>query len=211
MVPFIVLLSALGLIGAWLIFAKSEGQRYRETVRVAALKSDTRMRMTIMYNVGRVSSEEYRMEDNNGRSISSYRIAGSNGKVYTVQSPPAATHTVPFFFEKLVQDGIWKVTNRPPLGDGGKRYTLEVDQTVQGEHGSRTVTFTDPHYLATTAGRQFQIHLDRNKPTPDLLKMSSSALADKRYLMLVEDFRHFGTPAFLAKVAEVQAKTRAGQ
>ncbi|MBV9150004.1 MAG: hypothetical protein JO024_09065, partial [Candidatus Eremiobacteraeota bacterium] len=63
----------------------------------------------------------------------------------------------------------------------------------------------------TTAGRQYEIHLDRNKPTPSLLQLSGSAIADKRYQAIVNDFRNFGTPGFRAKVAEVQAAVRAGK
>ena len=202
---FIGLIVAVAAITGWFIFAGPETARYNAVQKVRKATSDVRLRMTVKYDTGPVDTEEYRMEDLNGKSVASYRITGSGGKTYTISSPPAATTTVPFFFEKLEQDGLWQVSNQPAKGNTNAHYTIAVDQTVQNEHGSRTILFTDPHYLATTAGRQFHIHLAPNKPTPDLLKLSSTSTADKRYQMLVDDFRTFGTPSFRQKVAEVQA------
>ena len=208
---FITILCVLSVVLGYFMFVPSERGRLEAVRKVRNSTSDIRMRMTVKYDSGKIDTEEYRMQDLNGQSHAVYRIIGSNGKTYTITSPTVATHTVPFFFEKLVQDGIWKITNRPALGDSNAHYTLQVQQTVQNEGGSRTITFTDPHYLATTAGRQYQIHLDKNKPTPDLLKMSSTALADPRYEQLVTDFREFGVPSFRKKVAEVQKQVRSSR
>ncbi|MBC5816019.1 MAG: hypothetical protein GIW97_05705 [Candidatus Eremiobacteraeota bacterium] len=207
---FIGIMVVVAAITGWFIFAGPESARYHQVQKVRNATSDARLSMTVKYDKGPLDSEEYRMEDLNGRSIASYRITGSGGKTYTITSPSTRTFTVPFFFEKLVQDGIWQISNRPPKGDTSVHYTINVDQTVQNEHGSRTIVFTDPHYLASTAGRQFHIHLDKNKPVPDLLKLSSTSTADKRYQQLVDDFHTFGTPGFRKKVAEVQAQVRSG-
>lgn len=208
---FITVLAILAVVLGYIMFVPAERARYEGVRKVRNSVSDIHMRMTVKYDTGKIVSEEYRMRDLNGQSNAVYRITGSNGKTYTITSPVVATHTVPFFFEELVQDGIWKITNQPGLGKTDVHYTLEVQQAVQGEHGSRTITFTDPHYLATTAGRQYHIHLDKNKAVPDLLKMSSTALADPRYEKLVKDFREFGVPSFRAKVADVQNKVRLGR
>ena len=207
---FITIMVLVAAVTGWFIFAGPESARYHAVQKVRNAASDVHLRMTVKYDKGPIDSEEYRMQDLNGRSVASYRIIGANGKTYTITSPPTRTFTVPFFFEELEQDGLWKVTNKPPRGDTNAHYTIAVDQTVQNEHGSRTILFTDPHYLATAAGRQFQIHLDPHKPTPDLLKLSSTSAADKRYQQLVDDFRTFGTPGFRQKVAQVQAQVRSG-
>ncbi|GAC1391925.1 MAG: hypothetical protein NVSMB31_09640 [Vulcanimicrobiaceae bacterium] len=199
------------IIAGWFIFADSEKSRYHQVQQVKGSKSEVHLRMSVAYDTGPVESEEYRMQDLNGHSNAMYRITARTGKTYTITSPTTQTYTVPFFFERLVQDGIWKISNRPQRGDTNAHYTLAISQEVQNEHGSRTILFTDPHYLATTAGRQFHIHLDKNKPTPDLLKLSSTSTADKRYQLLVDDFRDFGTPGFRKKVADVQARVRSGQ
>ncbi|MBV8727161.1 MAG: hypothetical protein JO233_05190 [Candidatus Eremiobacteraeota bacterium] len=211
--PLIVSLAAVAaVIAGWLLFfAKPESVRYHATQRVANSSSAFDVSMGVRYTSGPISAEEYRASNRNGSSTASYRIVGTNGKVYTITTPPIESYTVPFFFERLVADGIWKITDRPPRGDRSVSYTVHVDQAVTNERGSRTVTFTDPHYWATTAGRQYEIHLDRNKPTPSLLQLSGSAIADKRYQAIVDEFRSFGTPGFRAKVAEVQAAVRAGK
>ncbi|MBV9148280.1 MAG: hypothetical protein JO024_00325, partial [Candidatus Eremiobacteraeota bacterium] len=188
------LAAVAAVIAGWILFfAKPETARYHATQKVANSSSDLHVGMNVRYASGPITSEEYRMADRNGSSTASYRIVGTNGKVYTITTPPIESYTVPFFFERVVADGIWKVVNRPPRGDRSIAYALHVDQAVQGERGSRTVTFTDPQYWATTAGRQYEIHLDRNKPTPSLLQLSGSAIADKRYQAIVNDFRNFGT------------------
>lgn len=209
--PLILTLAAVAaVVAGWLLFfVRPESARYRATQRVANSASVLHLGMRVTYDSGPIASEEYRMADDNGRSTSTYRITGTNGKMYTITTPPVQTFTVPFFFERIVADGIWKITDRPPRGDKNAHYTLYVSQTVQNQHGSRTITFTDPHYWATTAGRQYEIHLDKNKPTPSLVHLSGTSLADKRYETLVADFRGFGTPGFRAKVADVQAAVRA--
>ncbi len=211
--PLILILVAVAaVIAGWLLFfVKPESARYAATRKVANSSSDLHVSMAVRYTNGPIASEEYRMSDRNGQSTATYRIIGTNGKVYTITTPPIESYTVPFFFERVVADGIWKITDRPPRGERNIAYTVHVDQAVQSERGSRTVTFTDPHYWATTAGRQFEIHLDRNKPTPNLLQLSGSAIADKNYQAIVNDFRDFGTAGFRAKVAEVQAAVRAGR
>lgn len=198
----------LAAVTGWFIFADEERSRYHAVEALINTKSESRVQMKVAYDRGPVASEEYNIHDNNGHSDAIYQIVAANGKTFTITSPTTQTYTVPFFFEKLVADGIWKITNRPQRGDTNAHYTLYVYQLVQNKHGDRTITFTDPHYLATTAGRQFQIHLDKNKPTPDLLKLSSTSAADPRYQQLVDDFRTFGTPNFRKKVAEVQRQVR---
>lgn len=204
------------LIVAWKAHGPLFGQREFESARtgqidrVANAPSAVYLRLTIRYDNPPIYEEEYRMQDVNGTSTSRYKVTAYNGKVITIIAPADRTYTVPFFFEKLVQDGIWKVVNLPPRGDTTKHYTLFVKQQVQHEQGSRTILFTDPHYWATTAGRQFHIHLDKKKPTPDLLKMQSTALADPRYERLVNDFLQFGHPSFRTRVTAARATIRSG-
>jgi len=116
---------------------------------------------------------------------------------------------VSFFFGKLVQDGVWDLMDKPPRGNTDAHYTVYVKQLADFKQGDRTITFTDPHYWATTAGRQYTIDLRKTNPN-DLLKLSSTQLADPHYQEIVNDFRAFGPPAFRAKVAQVRAAFEAG-
>lgn len=204
---FTIVMLAIG----WQFLHGFELARTGRVARVANAPSAVYLRLTIRYDKPPVYEEEYRMQDVNGVSTSRYKITGYNGKVITIIAPPDRTYTVSFFFEKLVQDGIWKVTNRPPRGDTTKHYTLYIKQQVQHEQGSRTILFTDPHYWATTAGRQYQIHLNKNKATPDLLKLQSTSLADPRYQQLVNDFLTYGHPSFRTRVTQAQANIRSGR
>ncbi|MDQ6932577.1 MAG: hypothetical protein M3160_05315, partial [Candidatus Eremiobacteraeota bacterium] len=189
----------------------TESTRYRQAQQVAGSASIIDLRMRVSYDAGPLREEEYRLRDINGNSMVQYRASGVTGKTYTIISPPSRGYTVSFLFDKVVQDGIWRIENKPPRGDTSVHYLVRIAQVAQNERGSRTITFTDPHYWAVTAGRQFRIHLDPRKPTPNLLKLASTSTADSRYEAIVKDFRSSGTPSFQRKVKEVTAKLRTGR
>ena len=204
--PLVTLAALLAVVFGWLLFSKTEVARYEGARRVAAADSDIRLGLAITYTSGPFLSETYRMEDRNGVSTSEYHVAGRNGLNVNVKSLPQETFDVSFFFEKAVQDGIWELRNRPPRGDANAHYAIDVYQLNAGQHGSHAFRFTDPHYWATTGGHQFTIHLDRNKPVPDLVQMSSTTLVEPRYGKLIEDFTTFGPPEFRTKIAEAKAR-----
>jgi hypothetical protein len=112
-------------------------------------------------------------------------------------------YDVSFFFGRLDQDGVWQIVNQPPRGNTDVHYTVYVKQLADFKQGDRTITFTDPHYWATTAGRQYSIDLSKESPN-DLLKLKSTELADDRY-QKVDDFRSFGPESFRTKIADARA------
>ncbi len=173
--------------------------------RVLTARSVLDVSMTIKYEKPPVYLETYTMHNDNGLSTAQYRIQGYSGKVVTITLPPDKTYAVTFFFQQLVLDGIWDLMNKPDAGDTNAHYTLYIHQVADNRHGSRTVTFTDPHYWAVAAGRQYHIVLSRNGPTPDLTKLQSTTLADPRYEKIVNEFRAFGSPGFRAKVQQARA------
>jgi len=97
----------------------------------------------------------------------------------------------------------------PPRGDTTVSYTIAVYQLTDNQSGEHTFTFTDPHYWATTGGRQYHIHLDKDKPLPDLLTLRSTSFAEPRYGKIVHDFDAFNPPGFRATLAAARAKLRA--
>jgi len=209
-VPFLLFVAGVVAVGAmWYAFATTERSRYSQTLKVRQSASDDRIEMRVHHLSGPIADEYYSMEDSNGISTSTYRAVGSNGLTVRVVALPRQTVDVAFFFDKVVQDGIWELTNKPVRGDASLRYTIQVYQLTNGKHGSRQFTFTDPHYWATTGGHQYQIHLDKNKPVPNLLRMSSTTLVEPRYAKLVDDFLNYGSPDFREKIAAAQAKIRA--
>lgn len=209
--PLIFVAGAIAVLIGWVIFSGTESSRYNQTHQVGNSRSVIDLRMHVVYDIGSVSDEEYRLRDVDGISTVQYRVSGVNGRTYTIVSPPSHGYTVSFFFDRVVQDGIWQIENKPPRGDTSAHYTLAIAQVAQNDHGSRIITFTDPHYWAVTAGRQFRIHLDRHKPTPNLVTLASTSSADPRYERIVKAFRSAGTVSFQRKVKEVREKLRFGR
>ncbi len=189
------------------IFSHDQSQRLKAVESVGRSVSNIAVSLTIDYAAGRVAREAYAMSDNNGRSDAAYAVTDRTGTTaHFHETIPG--YGVSFLFDQLVADGIWELTSRPPRGHTSVRYTVTVNQTVGGQHGEQKVTFTDPHYWATTAGRQYHIHLDKDKPAPDLLGLDSTSIADPRYEKVVTDFRGFGSPTFKATI--LQARERLG-
>jgi hypothetical protein len=197
------------VIGIRLYASRPEFTRFNAIERVKNQPSAIHASLTIRYAKPPIFEEQFTTEDINGVSSFQYRIRSFAGNQVTVTAPPHSTTDVSYFFGKLVQDGVWDLMDKPPVGDTSARYTIYVKQTADFQTGDRTVTFTDPHYWATTAGRQYSIDLRKTNPS-DLLKLQSTSLADPRYLQIVNDFRAFGPPGFQDKVASVRASFARG-
>ncbi len=187
------------------MFWRVETSRIVEVAKIRDQRSEIYAHLLIRYENPPVYEEEYNMQDVEGVSTFQYRIRTYTGAQVTVKAPPAAVYDVSFFYGKLDQDGVWQMVNQPDRGDTSVRYELYVKQLADFKQGDRTVTFTDPHYWATTAGRQYNIDLSKTNPT-DLLKMESTQLADKRYQTVVNDFRAFGPDSFRSKIAALRKK-----
>lgn len=203
--PLLILVAVLvGLGAAYYDFRTTEVSRINQSARVSQQRSEIRLSMTIAYDRGPLVRETYRMADINGTSMLQYQVLGRNNVQITIVERPRPTLqegvNVAFLFDELVRDGIWDLHSRPPRGDTTVHYTLAITQITGNTHGSHQFAFTDPRYWATTGGRQFHLTLDRNKPLPDLLRMSSTVLIEPRYGQLVVDFRTFGPPSFRDKV-----------
>ncbi|MEO6991704.1 MAG: hypothetical protein ABI346_05235 [Candidatus Baltobacteraceae bacterium] len=213
-VPFVPIAIALTVIAAlalaWKMYGGIESARSAAARRVLAQRSEIRLSLRIDHTTGKIAREEYRIADLDGLSTAEYRVLGRSGTLVRVQAPARKTKEygsdVAFLFGKVVQDGIWELGNRPPRGDTSKRYTVYVYQLVEGKAGSRTYSFTDPHYWATTGGHQYHLTLDKNKPLPDLVKMQSTTLVEPRYGAIVADFEGFGSPAFRKAIAAQRAR-----
>ncbi len=203
---FVTLALVAGVAGMWWLFRADEAGRYDATRRFADLPSAIRLSLVVRHENGPIAEEEYDMADLNGVSSSRYRAVARSGEAIKLDSLPRETYDVSFFFEKTVSDGIWELGSRPPRGDTATSYAIAVYELTGGQHGTRRFTFTDPHYWATTGGHQFHIKLDRNKPVPNLLELSSTVLVEPRYQKLVDDFRAFGSEGFRSKVSAIVSR-----
>jgi hypothetical protein len=201
----ILLFSAFMAYTGYRIYWHEETSRIDAVAKVRDQRSEIYAHLLIRYENPPVYEEEYKMQDVEGVSTFQYRIRTYSGTQVTVKAPPAAVHDVSYFYGKLDQDGVWQIVNQPDRGDTNTRYEVYVKQLADFKQGDRTVTFTDPHYWATTAGRQFNINLSKTNPN-DVLKMKSTVLADNRYQTVVNDFRAFGPDSFRAKIAALRKK-----
>jgi hypothetical protein len=202
----IIVLGIAGLIGAWRMFYSAETNRYQQVKTVRAQRSELHLVETVTHEKGPLATEEWRLDNVNGKSSASYSAQNRAGSRVARFTEPINGYDVTFAFEKLVQDGIWELQTRPLRGNTADVYTMRVAQVVGDRSGSHKFVFTDPHYLATTAGRQYEIHLDKNKPVPNLLTLQSTSTADDRYAKVVADFASFGPPGFKKTVAAAREK-----
>lgn len=208
--PFIEILVVIFAIAIGIVGWQVDSYRYHLQPGIKAKNAPSALyaRMSIRYANPPIYEEDYDMQDVEGISTFQYRIRSWNCREITVKAPPAKVTDVSFFFGKLDQDGIWQLVNKAPLKDATAFYTVYVKQLADYKEGDRTVTFTDPHYWAVTAGRQYNIDLSKQKPN-DLLTMQSTQLADPRYEQIVKDFREFGPDEFRGNVVAAQARAKA--
>jgi len=202
----VAVLAVIGVVGGFRLFAKPEGQRYTAVQRVLNSPSRIDLDLTVSYPAGPIAQEDYHLEDADGQSLATYSVTDRRGDRAHFDEVIRG-YGVSFAFEKLEQDGIWAITSKPPRGHDEPVYTVSVKQTVQREHGSRRVSFSDPDYWARA--REFHLTLDPKRATPDesdLIKLEAGANPDARYLEIVNDFRDFGSPAFKATVASARKK-----
>ena len=187
------------------MFAASESTRYVATQRVAQSYSAIHLRFIVTHTTGSIAREVYAMQNINGHSQASYAVTDRNGTTARFLQPLKG-YDVTFLFERLVADGLWDLTTKAPRGDLSRGYDVRVEQAVGSRSGSREYHFTDPHYWATTGGQQFRIHLDPNKPVPDLLTLKSTSIAEPRYERIVADFTSFSPPRFRETVARARMR-----
>jgi hypothetical protein len=202
----VVTLAVVGLILGWRIFWPSESQRYQAVTAVRTQRSELHFGQVITHEKGPIAREEWRLDNVEGKSTASYTAQNRAGSRVAKFTEPIQGYDVTFAFEKLVQDGIWELQTRPLRGKTDDVYTVSVAQTAGARSGKHRFTFADPHYLATTAGRQYNIHLDKNKPVPNLLTLQSTSTADPRYQKMVDEFASFGPPRFKKTVAAAREK-----
>lgn len=208
--PLIALIALAGLVIVYQFFQAAVLPRYKASRAVLQSKSEVRLSLIVKHDRGPIVEEEYTMADLDGVSSSRYRVVGRNNLQVAIDERPRETTeygpNVAYFFEQTVADGIWELQTHPPRGDTSVHYTIDVYQLVNGAHGSRHIVFTDPHYWATTGGHQFTIHLDKHKPIPDLVNLTSTALVEPRYEKVIADFRAFGPDSFREKVTAARLR-----
>ncbi|MGH7714385.1 MAG: hypothetical protein ACREML_00150, partial [Vulcanimicrobiaceae bacterium] len=164
---------------------------------------------TVTHQRGPIAQERLTFSNVNGKAQVAYEGTNRRRTAIARFTQPINGFHVATLFGETVRDGVWDLRTMPPRGDTTTSYTIAVYQLTDNQSGGHAFTFTDPHYWATTGGRQYQLHLDKNKPVPDLLTLHSTSISEPRYGKLVHDFNAFDAPGFRATLAAARAKLRA--
>jgi hypothetical protein len=196
-------------VGGWMLFAKSEHDRYVAVDRVTRSRSEFHLSYAVVHTSGPIAREVWAMQNLDGRSTASYTAVDRHGTKATFDEQIAG-YDVTFLFDKLVQDGIWELETRPFRGSSQTLHVVAISQVADKSSGSHRFQFSDAHYIATEAGREYHIHLDPRKPVPDLVNLQSTSTADPRYEKIAEDFEQFGSARFKATIAQARAKLLKG-
>lgn len=205
----IVAAAIVAVAGGWLLFAKSEHDRFVAVDRVRHSRSEFRISYTLEHTRGPIAQETWSVRNLDGASSAAYAATDRHGTKATFDEQ-VTDFSVTFLFDKLVQDGIWELTSRPYRGSNELLHVVEISQVADTASGSHRFLFSDAAYIATEAGREYHIHLDPHRPVPDLVNLQSTSTADPRYEKIVEDFAAFGSPRFKRTVAAARAKLLKG-
>jgi hypothetical protein len=204
----IVVLCVVMIALGWRIYGMGEMGRFGPAIHAQHAPSALYARMLVRFTKPPIYEEEFRMSDVEGVSTFDYRIRGVKGHQIVITAPAARVYDVSFFYGRLVQDGIWQLVNKAPLPHADAHYTIYVKQLADYKQGERTVTFTNPEYWASRAGRQFEIDLSKGVPK-NLVYIAGQQAGDARYQQIVTDFRNFGPDEFRHNIAVAQERIRA--
>ncbi len=209
-VTLLVLVAVVvAVVGGWLLFAKSEHDRFVAVQKVGEQRSEIRLTYTLSHTGGAIAREVWFFQNINGHSTATYTAVDRHGNKATFDEQ-IVNYDVTFLFDRVVADGIWELETRPFRGSSQTLHIVEIAQTAGKDHGSHRFQFSDAHYIATEAGREYHIHLDPHKPVPDLMSLQSTSTADPRYEKIATDFEQFGSPRFKATIAQARAKLLKG-
>jgi len=209
-VPLAITVAAIvALVIGWKIYWPIESQRYTAARMVERSASVIRITYIVTHQQGPIARERLTFSNVNGKADVAYEGTNRAGTAIARFMQPVSGFSIATLFGEIVRDGVWDLTTKPPRGNTTISYTISVYQLTDNQSGERTYTFTDPHYWATTGGRQYQLHLEKDKPIPDLLTLHSTSIAEPRYGKLVHDFDAFDAPGFRATLAAARAKLRA--
>lgn len=203
----VILAAIVAVAGGWLLFAKAERDRYVAVDAVRRQHSEIRIDYAVEHERGPIAREEWRFENLDGRSAAHYSAEDRHGSKAAFDETIGG-YDVTFLFDRLVADGIWELQTRPFRGADPDVHSVRIEQVADRASGSHAFRFSDPHYLATSAGREYHLHLDRDKPVPDLIRLDSTSSADGRYEKLVRDVEGFGSERFRRTVAEARERLR---
>ena len=202
---FIIIMTLLAAVAIYFGFFHTETQRLKQVATIAKSPSRIYARMLVRYEKPPIFRKNGVWRISRASQPTTIAFVRGTGKQITITSPPHQVYDVSFFIGHLDQDGVWQIVDKEPPPDADAHYTVYVKQVADYKQGDRTVTFTDPHYWATTAGRLYTIDLSKGVPS-DLVHIRARRLPTPATSRSSKDFRDFRPDDFRRNVEAAQAK-----
>src|SRR5271154_4655443 len=140
-VTLLILVAAVvAVAGGWLLFAKSEHDRYVAVQRVNNSRSEIRLSYTVDHTSGPIAREVWAMQNINGHSVASYTASDRHGNKATFDEQVVG-YDVTFLFDRLVADGIWELETRPFRGSAQTLHVGEIAPVADKASGSHRFQF----------------------------------------------------------------------
>lgn len=197
---FVIIVFIALAIAGYSFFMKPFLTQEPELDKVLSARSTWTVTMQCYKNAGPISSETYRIANDNGAVKMFYSATNRDGTITKQFDVPLSGPSGTFLFEQLRADGIWELDDKPVRPHAQEEYVMEVEQTLGDEGGSRAFGFSDPHYWATTKAEEFQLRPPaKSMKRLNLTHVGSAgrSLRDPRYLKIVEEVRSFGPQSVL--------------
>lgn len=191
-----IVLAAAG----YLFFMKPFIAQEPQLDKVLYANSKWAVSMQAYQDKGPISSETYRVSNDNGSVRMFYSASNRDGSVTKQFDVSLSGPNGTFLFEQLGADGIWELDDKPLRPNSTDQYIVEVSQTLGSEGGSRAFGFSDPGYWATTKAQEIQVRLPaKSMRELNLTQVASAArpLRDPRYLKIVSAIQTFGPQSVL--------------
>jgi len=159
---------------------------------------------------GPLAAETYRISNNNGKTTMFYSATNRAGTVTKEFTAPIVGPSGTFLFEDLRANGLWELDDRAVRPDPVDEYVIEVDQTLGDQGGTRSFSFSDPAFWATTHAKEFNLHLPAKGPISGTngatMGVASHSLREPRYWTIVQEIRNFGSPSIAAAQMKIRSE-----
>lgn len=194
----LLVLTVLG----YALFLRPYFAEQRAVEKVLNARSTWTVTMQQYLHAGPLSSQTYRVTNDDGKIKMFYSATNKDGSVTKQFDVPLAGPQATFLFEALRAQGIWELPDKPLRPHPHDEYVIFVAQTLGEEGGHRAFGFSDPVFWAMTKGTEYPVNM--NDPNHPVI-ITNRPLREPRYLRIVELFESFGPPS----VQQAEAKIRA--
>jgi len=198
----VIVLTIFFLVIAYIFFLRPFIDQQPQVEGILNARSTWTVTMQEYVSLGALSSQTYRITNDDGKITMFYSATNRRGTVTKQFTVPIVGPAATFFFEELRADGIWELDDKALRPHSRDMFVVEVEQTLGDEGGSRAFSFSDPDYWATTNAKEFRLLLNPKANVKSSIGARTAgeagrALKDDRYLKVVNLFRHFGPASVL--------------